>query len=251
MDSSLSTPSLDTLRTVDFPNAFRGYNVDEVDNFLDKAAEELDALKDQYRQAQAQLRWASDRIKQLEAESKNDTAQTPKVSPPAPAATPAPTPAPAPVASAPMATQQVSEMIAMAEEFVSKAKEEAVAKATALTTAAQEQARVILQEAKSNALDEVTQLEGRKARLTEEVTTLARFVASERARLKSLLGEFGSWLDSSLAIRESSAPETPATAAATPAPAAPITQAPAPTTPSEPNRVTTIGEATQFKINLD
>ena len=142
-------------------------------------------------------------------------------------------------------------MIAMAEEFVSKAKEEAVAKATALTTAAQEQARVILQEAKSNALDEVTQLEGRKARLTEEVTTLARFVASERARLKSLLGEFGSWLDSSLAIRESSAPETPATAAATPAPAAPITQAPAPTTPSEPNRVTTIGEATQFKINLD
>ena len=251
MDSSLSTPSLDTLRTVDFPNAFRGYNVDEVDNFLDKAAEELDALKDQYRQAQAQLRWASDRIKQLEAESKNDTAQTPKVSPPAPAATPAPTPAPAPVASAPMATQQVSEMIAMAEEFVSKAKEEAVTKATALTTAAQEQARVILQEAKSNALDEVTQLEGRKARLTEEVTTLARFVASERARLKSLLGEFGTWLDSSLAIRESSAPETPATAAATPAPAAPITQAPAPTTPSEPNRVTTIGEATQFKINLD
>ena len=251
MDSSLSTPSLDTLRTVDFPNAFRGYNVDEVDNFLDKAAEELDALKDQYRQAQAQLRWASDRIKQLEAESKNDTAQTPKVSPPAPAATPAPTPAPAPVASAPMATQQVSEMIAMAEEFVSKAKEEAVAKATALTTAAQEQARVILQEAKSNALDEVTQLEGRKARLTEEVTTLARFVASERARLKSLLGEFGTWLDSSLAIRESSAPETPASAAATPAPAAPITQAPAPTTPSEPNRVTTIGEATQFKINLD
>ena len=251
MDSSLSTPSLDTLRTVDFPNAFRGYNVDEVDNFLDKAAEELDALKDQYRQAQAQLRWASDRIKQLEAESKNDTAQTPKVSPPAPAATPAPTPAPAPVASAPMATQQVSEMIAMAEEFVSKAKEEAVTKATALTTAAQEQARVILQEAKSNALDEVTQLEGRKARLTEEVTTLARFVASERARLKSLWGDFGSWLDSSLAIRESSAPETPATAAATPAPAAPITQAPAPTTPSEPNRVTTIGEATQFKINLD
>ena len=251
MDSSLSTPSLDTLRTVDFPNAFRGYNVDEVDNFLDKAAEELDALKDQYRQAQAQLRWASDRIKQLEAESKNDTAQTPKVSPPAPAATPAPTPAPAPVASAPMATQQVSEMIAMAEEFVSKAKEEAVTKATALTTAAQEQARVILQEAKSNALDEVTQLEGRKARLTEEVTTLARFVASERARLKSLLGEFGSWLDSSLAIRESSAPETPAAAAATPAPAAPIAQAPAPTTPSEPNRVTTIGEATQFKINLD
>ena len=251
MDSSLSTPSLDTLRTVDFPNAFRGYNVDEVDNFLDKAAEELDALKDQYRQAQAQLRWASDRIKQLEAESKNDTAQTPKVSPPAPAATPAPTPAPAPVATAPMATQQVSEMIAMAEEFVSKAKEEAVTKATALTTAAQEQARVILQEAKSNALDEVTQLEGRKARLTEEVTTLARFVASERARLKSLLGEFGSWLDSSLAIRESSAPETPAAAAATPAPAAPIAQAPAPTTPSEPNRVTTIGEATQFKINLD
>lgn len=249
MDSAISTPSLDALRTIDFQNSFRGYNVEEVDAFLDKAAEELDALRDQYRQMQTQLRHAADRIKQLEATPRSEAPQA--VAPtPAPAATPAPVPTPAPA----VASQEVTSMIAMAQEFVSATQREAVEKATALTTQAQEQARRILEEAKSNALDEVTQLEGRKARLAEEVTTLARFVTAERNRLKASLGEMAQWLDNAMAVRETSAPAaTSAPVQAAPAPAAPVqpAAAPAPTTPSDPNRITTIGEVTQFKLDND
>jgi len=250
MDSSISTPSLDVLRTIDFQNGFRGYNIEEVDSFLDKAAEELDALRDQYRQMQNQLRLAADRIKQLESTPKAEGTPAPVTQAP----TPPPTPeiAPTTTAATLAASQEVTSIIAMAQEFVSSAKREAVEKASALTSQAQEQARRILDEAKSNALDEVTQLEGRKARLAEEVTTLARFIAAERNRLKSSLGEMSQWIDNSLAVRETSAPAAtaPAHVAAAPAPA----QAPsvlAPTTPSEPARITTIGEVTQFKLDND
>jgi DivIVA domain-containing protein len=248
MDSSISTPSLDALRTIDFQNGFRGYNIEEVDSFLDKAAEELDALRDQYRQMQNQLRLAADRIKQLELTPRSEGAPAPAA--PAPAPTAAPEVATASAAAAVAASQEVTSMIAMAQEFVSNAKREATEKASALTNQAQEQARRILDEAKSNALDEVTQLEGRKARLAEEVTTLARFITTERNRLKSSLGEMSQWIDNSLAVRETSAPATPAQVApaATPAPAP---AAPPPTTPSEPTRVTTIGEVTQFKLDND
>jgi hypothetical protein len=142
----------------------------------------------------------------------------------------------------------VTSIIAMAQEFVATAKREATEKASALTHQAQEQARRILDEAKSNALDEVTQLEGRKARLAEEVTTLARFITTERNRLKSSLGEMSQWIDNSLAVRETSAPAPTAPAHVAPAPAP---AAPAPTTPSEPNRITTIGEVAQFKLDND
>jgi DivIVA domain-containing protein len=255
MDSSISTPSLDVLRTIDFQNGFRGYNVEEVDTFLDKAAEELDALRDQYRQMQNQLRLAADRIKQLESTPRAEGTPAPVVSTPQPAPTPevAPTTAVASVA----ASQEVTSIIAMAQEFVATAKREATEKASALTHQAQEQARRILDEAKSNALDEVTQLEGRKARLAEEVTTLARFITAERNRLKSSLGEMSQWIDNSLAVRETSAPAAPAAPAPAPAPAhvapAPASEpvVPAPTTPSESPRITTIGEVAQFKLDND
>jgi DivIVA domain-containing protein len=250
MDSSISTPSLDVLRTIDFQVGFRGYNIEEVDSFLDKAAEELDALRDQYRQMQNQLRLAADRIKQLESAPRAEGTAIPVA--PTPAPMPTPEIAPATAVATAAANQEVTAIIAMAQEFVSSAKREATEKASALTHQAQEQARQILDEAKSNALDEVTQLEGRKARLAEEVTTLARFIAAERNRLKSSLGEMSQWIDNSLAVRETSAPAAPA-AAATPTqvPAAPATATAAPTTPSEPARITTIGEVAQFKLDND
>lgn len=249
MDSSISTPSLDALRTIDFQNGFRGYNIEEVDSFLDKAAEELDALRDQYRQMQNQLRLAADRIKQLESTPRAEGTAAPVVQ------APVPTPENAPTTSAATAaaSQEVTSMIAMAQEFVSSAKREATEKASALTSQAQEQARRILDEAKSNALDEVTQLEGRKARLAEEVTTLARFIAAERNRLKSSLGEMSQWIDNSLAVRETSTPAAPVAGHVAPAAAAPAQApaAPVPTTPSEPARITTIGEVAQFKLDND
>ena len=69
MDSPQPTQStLETLRTVEFRLGLKGYNVDEVDEYLEKAAVEAEALHEQLRQMADRLRQASERIAQLERE---------------------------------------------------------------------------------------------------------------------------------------------------------------------------------------
>ena len=60
MDNSQAPASiLDTLRTVEFRLGLKGYNVDEVDEYLDKAAQEAEALQEHVRQLNERLRQAS------------------------------------------------------------------------------------------------------------------------------------------------------------------------------------------------
>ena len=71
MDNSQAPASiLDTLRTVEFRLGLKGYNVDEVDEYLDKAAQEAEALQEHVRQLNERLRQASERIAQLEHEKR-------------------------------------------------------------------------------------------------------------------------------------------------------------------------------------
>ncbi len=59
MDNSQAPSSiLDTLRTVEFRLGLKGYNVDEVDEYLDKAAQEAEALQEHVRQLNERLRQA-------------------------------------------------------------------------------------------------------------------------------------------------------------------------------------------------
>src|ERR1700677_1656965 len=71
MDNSQAPSSiLDTLRTVEFRLGLKGYNVDEVDEYLDKAAQEAEALQEHVRQLNERLRQASERIAQLERDKR-------------------------------------------------------------------------------------------------------------------------------------------------------------------------------------
>ena len=88
MDSSPTSSSiLDTLRTVEFRLGIKGYNVDEVDEYLDRAAQEAEALQENLRQLNDRLRQAGDRIVALEKEVRERRGGTG-------AAPPAPTPEP-------------------------------------------------------------------------------------------------------------------------------------------------------------
>lgn len=241
MDSTEhSTSALDAIETVAFKVGLKGYNVDEVDDFLERLAVETRQLKDLVQQQRQQLRQASERISQLDARG-----------PQAPA--PAPAPGPAPVRSNGGA-EQVTSMIAMAQQFIETAQQEAEAKAKDLTASAQERAREIVAEARSRAEDEVNRLNGLKQRLSEDVDTLARQLASERARLGDWLAEFTRWIESSLQVSSGakpapvreSAPTTITPPAAAPAPApgpAPsVRQSPSPAPPPAP----TIGQVLNF-----
>jgi len=211
MDSTEhSTSALDAIETVAFKVGLKGYNVDEVDDFLERLAVETRQLKDLIQQQRQQLRQASERISQLDVRG-------PQAPPAASAGVPGPAPAPARAGSS--GAEQVTSMIAMAQQFIETAQQQAEAKAKELTASAQERAHEIVAEARSRAEDEVNRLNGLKQRLSEDVDTLARQLESERARLGGWLAEFTRWVESSLQVASS--------AKATPAPA----RESAPTTP--------------------
>src|ERR1700684_205063 len=196
MDSTDSAYSaLDAIDTVAFKIGVRGYNVDEVDDFLERLSGEVHQLKELVAQQRQQLRQAGERINQLDTRSRDAPA-----APPAPPAAPAPAPAAAPRHISVSGAEQVTAMIAMAQQFIEQAQNEAENQARELTTGAQERAREIVAEARSRAEDEVNRLNGLKQRLSEDVETLTRQLDSERKRLSGALAEFSRWVESSLQV---------------------------------------------------
>jgi DivIVA domain-containing protein len=248
MDSTDNVFSaIDAIDTVAFKVGLKGYNVDEVDEFLERLSAEARQLKDQLTQQRQQLRQAAGRIDQLEGGRPLAAVAAPA---PAPEAAPAPRPV-SPVVGA----ERVTSMIAMAQQFIEHAQEEAEAKARELTVAAQERAREIVTEARSRAEDEVNRLNGLKQRLGEDVDKLARQLELERTRLGAALSEFSRWVESTLRVgggRPSSAPSAPsvspstaATATATTRPAAP------PPAPPPDAEATTIGQVLRLDGSSD
>jgi DivIVA domain-containing protein len=229
MDSTDSAYSaLDAIDTVAFKIGVRGYNVDEVDDFLERLSGEVHQLKELVAQQRQQLRQAGERINQLDTRSSD-----------APAAAPAPAPAAAPRHISVSGAEQVTAMIAMAQQFIEQAQNEAENKARELTTGAQERAREIVAEARSRAEDEVNRLNGLKQRLSEDVETLTRQLDSERKRLSASLAEFSRWVESSLQVGGARA-----SVAAAPEPAPrPIKPPPAPAPVSDQG----IGQVLNFE----
>jgi cell division initiation protein len=191
MDSMDNTTSaLDSIDTVAFKVGLKGYNVDEVDEFLERLSVEVRQLKDLAQQQRQQLRQAAERINQLE--TRGATGPVPVAAAPAPAA-----PAPA-IRTGGAGAEQVTSMIVLAQKFIEDAQAEAEAKAREFTAAAQERAREIVNEARSRAEDEVNRLNGLKQRLSEDVDTLARQLKAERTRIAQVLAEFTQWVEQSL-----------------------------------------------------
>ena len=238
MDSSDNALSaLDAIDTVAFKVGLKGYNVDEVDEFLERLSVETRQLKDQLQQQRQQLRQAAERINQLESGRGPAPAPAPAPSSAAPplAAPPSAAPTPPRLVTAGTGPEQVTAMIAMAQQFIEHAQEEAETRARELTVAAQERAREIVTEARSRAEDEVNRLNGLKQRLSEDVDALARQLETERTRLSTALAEFASWIEASLQVggpaRHLNVAPTPPPAPATPPPAPPrqaMSPAPAP-----------------------
>jgi DivIVA domain-containing protein len=198
MDSSPSSSSiLDTLRTVEFRLGLKGYNVDEVDEYLDKAAQEADALQEHVRQLTERLRQASDRIVQLEREARS-----------APVAAEA---SEAPVAGgvsdeALLSDETLQRTLVLAQKFVDQTKRESEAEAAAIVARAEETARSAVEKAQRDATnlmnesqqklrEDVTRLEGTRTQLAADVESMARHLESERNRLRGALSDILKWVD--------------------------------------------------------
>ena len=195
MDSSPASSSiLDTLRTVEFRLGLKGYNVDEVDEYLDKAAQEAEGLQDHVRQLNERLRQASERIAQLEREKRS-----------APAAAEGDEAAAA-SADAGLSDETLQRTLLLAQKFVDQTKRESEAEAAAVVARAEESARATVAAAEQTAAqlqadthqklrEEVARLEATRTGLATDVENMARHLESERNRLRSALSEILKWVD--------------------------------------------------------
>jgi DivIVA domain-containing protein len=197
MDNSQSASSiLDTLRTVEFRLGLKGYNVDEVDEYLDRAAQESEALQEHVRQLNERLRQASDRIVQLERDKRS-----------APVEEGAPAGTPSTVASEEgLSDETLQRTLVLAQKFVDQTKRESEAEAAALVARAEETARAAVEKAKAEAIalqnesqaklrEEVARLESTRTQLATDVESMARHLESERNRLRGALSEILKWVD--------------------------------------------------------
>jgi DivIVA domain-containing protein len=193
MDSSQASSSiLDTLRTVEFRLGLKGYNVDEVDEYLDKAAQEAEGLQEHVRQLNDRLRQASERIAALErdkhaapAESEDSgTGST----------------------DAALSDETLQRTLLLAQKFVDQTKRESEAEAAALVSQAEETARATVAAAEQTAAqlqaeshqklrEEVARLESTRTELATDVENMARHLESERNRLRGALSEILKWVD--------------------------------------------------------
>ena len=192
---------LETLRTVEFRLGLKGYNVDEVDEYLEKAAVEAERLSEQFRQTVERLRQASDRIAQLESAG--------------PAAVAAPLPsAAADVVAVPVADDSLQQTLLLAQRFVQQTKHESEAEAHRLVSEAEDRARLLVTRAEDEAQqlvtesqqklrDEVSRLEGARAQLATDVENMARHLESERTRLRAMLSEVLKWIEENVQPAES------------------------------------------------
>ncbi len=192
MDNAQAPSSiLDTLRTVEFRLGLKGYNVDEVDEYLDKAAQEAEGLQEHVRQLNERLRQASERIAQLEREKRA-----------------APVVAEGEQASeaAALSDETLQRTLLLAQKFVDQTKRESEAEAAAVVAQAEESARAAIAAAEATAAqlqteahlklrDEVTRLEATRTELAADVESMARHLESERSRLRGALSEILKWVD--------------------------------------------------------
>ena len=207
MDNSSSSHSiLGTLRTVEFRLGLKGYNVDEVDEYLEKAAVEAEQVQDRLRTADERLRDATERIAQLEAElelaSAARTQETPESSSAASSSVGEPS-------SSVVADDALQRTLVLAQKFVEQAKRESEAEAAQVVSRAEERARALLTQADERARqvttqaeerlrDEVARLEGARARLANDVEAMTRHLEEQRTKIRASLVEALRWVDERL-----------------------------------------------------
>jgi cell division initiation protein len=196
MDNSQASASiLDTLRTVEFRLGLKGYNVDEVDEYLDKAAQEAEGLQEHVRQLNERLRQASERIAQLEREKRS-----------APVAVADDGDGTAAADAGALSDETLQRTLILAQKFVDQTKRESEAEAATIVSQAEEKARGAIAEAEATAAqlqaeshqklrEEVTRLEATRTELATDVETMARHLDSERNRLRGALTEILKWVD--------------------------------------------------------
>ena len=168
-----------TIRQVEFRDKkLGGYHPDDVDEFLEKVASGLEIL-------QERLRLATDRAVRAESaagESREEDESLRKTL---------------------ILAQRTADLaVQEGREQAARILESAEIDAAAMTSAADQEARRLLDEANSQLRTDVSRLEAARRQLDEDVDRLVRYVDEQRARAKAVLADAIANLDAALLLPE-------------------------------------------------
>lgn len=169
----------DLLRTVDFNDAKkRGYDPDEVDEFLDRAAADLDRQHARLRELESRADAAERRAAQIEAEvrERSDSDETLR-------------------RTLVLAQRTADAAIKEAQDEAARIVAEARQKADGMITSAEEQVQREVGATRDRLQAEIRDLEGRRRQLHDRITDLAAHLDTERDRLRAQLDQMRASLD--------------------------------------------------------
>jgi DivIVA domain-containing protein len=182
-----------TLREVEFREKLRGYNQDDVDEFLERAASGVELLHDRLRQAMERAMRAEQRVSDL---PDDDDALRRTL-----------------VLAQRTADMAVKESQQQARETLVNAQ----AQARTMVVEAEERARRTTEEAERDLREELVRLESARQQLHKDITLLEHHVEEERSRMRAALANAATWVDHNLSAM---APPPPLSDVDIPAPPA-------------------------------
>ncbi len=206
-EQGASAPSqfsnFENIRTVEFRQALRGYNIDDVDEYLENLAAEAEALFGQLRTLRDGLLNEQARSAALER-SLTDPSRVQQAASPEPPAVAA---EPQPVSGDTLETLQRT--LVLAQKFVDQTQVEAEEQAARVIADAEHRAQGVLAQAEGEARkmiadtegamrEEVSRLESIKGHLAGDVENMGRHLEGERLRLRGTLMEMLKWVDDQL-----------------------------------------------------
>ena len=169
----------DLLRTVEFNDAKkRGYDPDEVDEFLDRAAADLDRQHARLRELETRADAAEKRAVQIEAEvrERSDSDETLR-------------------RTLVLAQRTADAAIKEAQDEAARIVAEARQKADGMISSAEEQVRRDVGATRDRLQSEIRDLETRRGQLHDRITDLSAHLDTERDRLRSQLEQLRTSLD--------------------------------------------------------
>lgn len=164
-----------TLREVEFREKLRGYNQDDVDEFLERVAAGIEVLQDRLRQATERAKLAEAKAAELPADEDDTLRRTLVLA----------------QRTADMAVKEAQERAA---EIVGNAQ----AEARALVAEAEESARRITSETERNVRAELSRLEEVRSQLQADVEALEHHIDTERSRAQAAFSNALRWVEENL-----------------------------------------------------
>jgi DivIVA domain-containing protein len=202
METTPGTPHL--LTDVRFSVSRKGYDPDEVDNFLERVSAAVAQLQDKLRQATAATEAAEARATEAvrnESRLQARVAELEKAGP-APAVRAAPIRATDPQAEA----EQAASLLVMAQRTADATLNEARTNAGEMVSEAEQEAARILGSARSQADEAIRDLETARRELAADTSALDSFLTEQRAVIGAGISRIQAVLDDPVALRVATPP---------------------------------------------